>query len=84
MTTTTYHNPTPTELDRVTVKAIAALGAGNSRSVYGWISDNARIDGAHYNVSPKQCGQSLKRNAEAGLVIRHGKNAAARHTLPPA
>jgi hypothetical protein len=84
MTSTTYYTPTPSELDRVTVEAIAALGAGNSRSVYDWIADNARIDGAHYSVSPKLCGQSLKRNAEAGRVIRHGKNSASRHTLPSA
>ena len=84
MTTTAYHTPTPSELDSVTVEAIAALGAGNSRSVYAWIADKARIDGARYNVSPKLCGQSLKRNAEAGRVIRHGKSAAARHTLPSA
>lgn len=72
----TYTYPTPCDLDRMTVEAIAALGVGNSRSVFDWVVENYRAA-----VSPRDCGQSLKRNAEAGRVIRHGKNAAAKHTL---
>ena len=75
----TYYNPTTTELDALTLQAIAALGSGNSRDVYGWISGRRHND-APYNVSPRDCAQSLKRNAEAGLVIRHGKSGAAQHT----
>lgn len=84
MNSTAWYTPTPSEIDFLTVEAIAALGAGNSRSVYDWIEDNKRIEEAKYNVSPKLCGQSLKRNAEAGRIIRHGRTAAAKHTLPPA
>lgn len=75
-----YYDPTKTQLDALTLKAIVALGSGNSRSVFDWIAARARHNGARYNVSPRDCGQSLKRNADSGIIIRHGATAAAQHT----